>query len=52
MLHGLGMPKLEAQALLVLPIAAVSFLGQRAFVFGPAPGQAVRVQTDMRHEAP
>jgi len=32
----LGVSALPAQALLVLPIAAVSFLGQRIFVFNPA----------------
>ncbi len=31
-----GLPDLESQALLTLPIAAVSFLGQQRFVFGPA----------------
>ena len=35
-----GLPDLESQALLTLPIAAVSFLGQRRFVFGPAAGPA------------
>lgn len=29
-----GLPDLESQALLVFPIAIVSFLGQQAFVFG------------------
>ena len=29
-----GLPDLESQALLTLPIAALSFLGQRRFVFG------------------
>ena len=40
MLLGFGIPELQAQALLAIPLAAVSFLGQRAFVFGPAAGQA------------
>jgi putative flippase GtrA len=31
-----GLPDLESQALLTLPIAALSFLGQRRFVFGRA----------------
>jgi putative flippase GtrA len=35
-LRGCGLAELEAQALLTLPIAAVSFLGQQSFVFGPA----------------
>jgi putative flippase GtrA len=34
-LHWLGLSVLLAQALLVLPVAAVSFLGQRLFVFRP-----------------
>jgi len=29
-----GIPALEAQALLTLPIAAISFIGQQTFVFG------------------
>jgi len=32
-LRGLGLDALLAQALLVLPVAAISFLGQRLFVF-------------------
>jgi len=39
-LHGIGVPELQAQALLTLPIAALSFFGQRAFVFQPEPGRA------------
>ena len=39
-LHGLGLPELEAQALLVLPIAAFSFFGQKWFVFTWAPDEA------------
>jgi putative flippase GtrA len=35
-----GLSELIAQALLVLPIALMSFLGQRVFVFGPAAGQS------------
>ena len=31
-----GLPDLESQALLTLPIAALSFVGQQAFVFGGA----------------
>jgi len=33
LLHGFGFPPLSAQGLLVLPVAALSFLGQRIFVF-------------------
>lgn len=39
-LRQLGLSALEAQALLTLPLAAASFLGQKAFVFGPAAGRA------------
>jgi putative flippase GtrA len=39
-LHNLGMSNLLAQALLVLPVAALSFLGQKLFVFGPAAERA------------
>jgi putative flippase GtrA len=35
-----GLPDLESQAFLTLPIAAMSFLGQRTFVFGPTNGPA------------
>jgi putative flippase GtrA len=35
-----GLADLESQAILVLPIAAMSFLGQRGFVFGVAIGRA------------
>jgi putative flippase GtrA len=35
-----GVPPLWAQALLILPIAAVSFIGQRAFVFAKLASQA------------
>lgn len=35
-----GLPDLVSQALLTLPIAALSFLGQQRFVFGPAGGPA------------
>jgi putative flippase GtrA len=35
-----GLPDLVSQALLTLPIAAVSFIGQRRFVFGAAAGSA------------
>jgi putative flippase GtrA len=33
-LRRFGLPDLESQAFLTLPIAALSFLGQRRFVFG------------------
>lgn len=39
-LRDLGVPDLQAQALIALPLAAVSFLGQMLFVFGPAAGSA------------
>jgi putative flippase GtrA len=32
-LRATGLPELAAQALLILPIAALSFLGQKVFVF-------------------
>lgn len=35
-----GLPDLVSQSLLTLPIAAVSFVGQRRFAFGPATGPA------------
>jgi putative flippase GtrA len=35
-----GVPALEARALLSLPIAAVSFIGQQALVFSQPSGQA------------
>ena len=35
-----SLPDLEAQALLTLPIAAISFLGQKSFVFDQAIGPA------------
>jgi putative flippase GtrA len=35
-----GLPDLGSQALLTLPIAAMSFIGQRRFVFGPAANPA------------
>jgi len=35
-----GLSDLESQALLTLPIAAMSFLGQRTFVFSPTNGPA------------
>ena len=35
-LVGLGLSELQGQALLALPVAALSFAGQRLFVFGPA----------------
>ena len=35
-----GLPDLESQALLTLPIAALSFLGQHRFVFGRTSGTA------------
>jgi len=40
MLRWCGLPDLESQALLTLPIAAVSFVGQQRFVFGSAKGSA------------
>jgi len=39
-LQRLGLSALSAQALLVLPVAALSFLGQRLLVFGPAEKRA------------
>lgn len=39
-LASFGLSDLLAQALLTLPVAAVSFVGQRLFVFGPTPRQA------------
>jgi putative flippase GtrA len=36
----LGMSRLLAQALLAVPAAAISFLGQKLLVFAPAPEQA------------
>jgi putative flippase GtrA len=39
-LHSLGLPELQAQALLTLPLAALSFVGQRLFVFRPDVGRA------------
>lgn len=36
----LGLPSLKAQALLAVPVAAISFLGQRFLVFAPAAQQA------------
>jgi putative flippase GtrA len=36
LLQWCGLPDLEAQALLTLPVAAVSFVGQQRFVFGAA----------------
>ena len=38
-LGAIGLTALEGQALLVLPAAIVSFLGQKAFVFDPVAGQ-------------
>ena len=38
-LQEFGLSDLVGQALLVLPIAIVSFLGQKMFVFDPAAGQ-------------
>ena len=38
-LQEFGLSDLVGQALLVLPIAVVSFLGQKMFVFDPAEGQ-------------
>jgi putative flippase GtrA len=34
-LHSTGLNDLRSQALLVLPLAAISFAAQRTFVFGP-----------------
>lgn len=39
-LHGAGWPSLGAQALLAAPVAALSFGGQKAFVFGAAASRA------------
>jgi len=39
-LHGLGLADLLGQAILVLPMAILSFAGQRAFVFGRSAGEA------------
>ena len=36
-LLGLGLGELPAQAMLVLPMAALSFLAQKLFVFSPTP---------------
>lgn len=33
LLHWCGLPDLESQAILILPIAGIAFLGQRDFVF-------------------
>jgi putative flippase GtrA len=40
LLRRLGLSDLAAQALLTLPMAAVSFLGQKTFVFGTAAAEA------------
>jgi putative flippase GtrA len=40
LLRHAGLPSLQAQALLALPVAATSFAAQRLFVFRGAAGQA------------
>ncbi len=35
-MRALGLPDLGAQAILALPFAALSFVGQKIFVFGPS----------------